>query len=252
MSKDLSYRDYVNDGPYMDTYSKYQERYAREIRESDKVLIQFVREHAEDGLKQGQHLTLLDIGCSTGNLLFHIKRAVPGIELFGGDIVSSIIADCRNNPDLASIRFAEMDMLNLARDEQFDIIVSNASLMFFNDDEFDRAIVNIGRATRSGGWFIAFDYFHPYEQAVAIIENSQAHPQGLKFHFRGYSRGKVALEKAQFGNPEFQPFHIPIDLPKAVDPANINTHTVRTHSGERLSFRGALSQPWCFLLAQKR
>src|SRR5262245_62084252 len=50
-------------------YDVYQDRYRNSIRESDKVLIEMIRSVVE-----GRSASLLDIGCSTGNLLRHIKR----------------------------------------------------------------------------------------------------------------------------------------------------------------------------------
>src|SRR5687767_4477614 len=84
------YRDYVEDSAHMREYSDYQQRYAETPRESDKVLIDLVREHAPEGG------SLLDMGCSTGNLLLHISRLLPGLELHGADMASDVIAACRS------------------------------------------------------------------------------------------------------------------------------------------------------------
>ena len=73
------------DGAMLARYDDYQQRYRDSIRESDKVLIDLIREAAA-----GRPARLLDIGCSTGNLLRHIRRLVPGLDLHGGDLAASL------------------------------------------------------------------------------------------------------------------------------------------------------------------
>jgi SAM-dependent methyltransferase len=249
MSDDLSYRTYVQDQAGMQAYNEYQTRYANQIRESDKVLIEMIRQIA----KAAEPLRLVDIGCSTGNLLLHLKYAVPTLSLTGIDIVANTIEACLKNADLRGIKFDVKDMLRLDESqlEPQDIAVTNAALMFFSETEFDQAVQNIGAITRTGGHFLAFDFFHPFEQAIEITEKSAAHPMGLKFYFRSYKTVKDSLERAGFTNITFTPFNMPIDLPKPPY-HDITSHTIETKDDFRMSFRGSLFQPWCHLQAQKR
>ena len=242
----LGFKNYVEDAAHMRAYAEYQKKYARTIRESDKVLIELLRARAAPGAR------LLDLGCSTGNLLLHLKHALPGIALAGGDIVGSIIAANRENPELAGIEFLELDMLALPAAPQYDVVVTNAALMFFAPEEFQRAIASIGRAVRPGGWFLAFDLFHPFEQEIDLIETSSRHPSGLRFHFRSYQAVRRALDGARLSDPEFAFFSMPIALPRPLDPSDITSYTVETVEQQRLSFRGALYQPWCHLSARKK
>jgi hypothetical protein len=57
------------------SYDIYQKRYRDSIRESDKVLIELIR-----SVIGGRSASLLDVGCSTGNLLRHVKRLLPALE----------------------------------------------------------------------------------------------------------------------------------------------------------------------------
>jgi hypothetical protein len=122
--------------------------------------------------------------------------------------------------------------------------------MFFDREEFVRAVGNIARAVKPAGAFIAFDFFHPFDQEIAITETSVLHPGGLSFQFRSYRTARAALGAAGLTDVEFRPFHMPFDLPRSDDVANINSYTIATPQG-RLSFRGALCQPWCHLVARK-
>jgi len=245
MTRLSSYGEYVG-GEYLE----YQKRYATQLRESDRVIIEMVREIVKRR-DEGRPLSLVDIGCSSGNLLYHLKRQVPGLELHGGDAFPGIIEACRQNPDLMGITFDQMDLLKLDGRSHFDIVIVNAVLFLFPEADFNQAIVNIASVTKAAGHFITFDVFHSAEQELSIVEKSETHPEGLNLHFRQFSIVHRTLEKHGFSNVSFKPFLIPIDLSKPERAADISSYTVRTDSGERLIFRGTLFTPWCHMLAQK-
>jgi SAM-dependent methyltransferase len=250
MNTPPTYLDYVGDRAHMEGYSAYQQRYATQVRESDKVLIGLVgdlkRQHYAD-----RPAALLDVGCSTGNLLLHLKRLVPGLNLCGGDLATDVLANCRTNPQLAGIRFEEMNVLELPRGA-FDIVTANVMLFVLGDDEFDAALTSIAGALKAGGWLLAFDYFHPFRQELTILEKSEFFPAGLPLHVRGYARVGAALDRAGFARPDFLPFDIPIDLERPRDAeGSLNSYTVPTADGRRLCFRGVLCQPWCHLVVRK-
>src|SRR5215831_5995994 len=136
MPVNLTFRDYVQDAAHMRAYGEYQKKYARTIRESDRVLIDMVRAAVAPTLAQERRPSLIDLGCSTGNLLLHLKHAVPALALSGGVIVGSIIVANRLNPELGGIEFHELDMLELPTEPQYDVVVTNAALMFFTPEEF--------------------------------------------------------------------------------------------------------------------
>lgn len=250
LTKELSYRDLVDDAAAMDRYRDYQRRYAERIRESDQKLIDMVRERAETDLRAGRRPALLDIGCSTGNFLRHLKRALPGLDLYGGDVVPSFVEECRRDFDLRGAHFEVMDMRDLGAVARFDLVIANASMMFLDDEEFAQATRSIATATRPGGWLLSFDYYHAFDQDVTIVERTHVNPGGLTFRLRSYRTAREALARAGFGDPAFTPFEIPVDL-EGPDPEHFTSYTVRAADGRRLIFRGSLFQPWCYLAAQR-
>jgi SAM-dependent methyltransferase len=239
------YRDYVDDAAHMRTYSDYQERYAETPRESDKVLIELVREHVPDSG------SLLDMGCSTGNFLLHVSRLLPGLELHGADMAGDVIAACRANERLSGIDFHEENMLDLKLDRSFDAVTVNAALMFFTPEELRRALAALGSIVSPGGHLIGFDYVQPFEAQVEIVETSRAFPSGLRFFFRSEQQVRDDLDAAGFADVTFQPFHVPINLPRPDDPGDIRSWTRRADDGTGLAFRGSLYQPWCHFVARK-
>jgi len=257
MSDDFSYHHYVKNEPFHEKYIKYQQRYREQIRESDKVILEMVRELLA-GPFQGCKVSCLDIGCSTGNLLFHLRRAFPDIELTGGDFAESQVESCRADKTLAGIQFEMMDMLNIEDQRIFDIVISNAVLYMFSDRQYSLAIKSVSKALSDNGRFLSFDFAHSYEQDIKIIEKSKSHPKGLDIHFRPYSKIRKVFEKSNFTNIDFRPFRIPIDLARGSvykdgesGFEDLNSYTVKTETGDRLLFRGSLYQPWCHMIAHK-
>lgn len=235
------YRDYVDDAGHMRAYADYQRRYADTLRESDRVLIELIRERSAPGA------ALLDMGCSTGNLLLHLSRLLPALRLHGADLVPEIVAACKADPALAGIEFTEHDMLDLRLDQRFDLITVNASLMFFTPEQFERALTRLGAALVPGGHLIGFDYVHPFEQEIELVETSAAFPGGLRLFQRSEGAVRAALAAAGFEAPAFGAFELGIDLPRPEDRADIRTWTPFPGA----SFRGTLFQPWCHFTATR-
>lgn len=238
-------RDYV-----IGDYLEYQKKWATNMRESDKQLVALIRRAVEGHSPNGHRLRLLDIGCSTGNLLLHLKRMLPGLDYTGGDVFPEIVEGCRRDPNLAGVHFEVMDIRDLGT-ARFDIVVANAVFHYFDDDDFARAVTSVSRVLRPGGSFLAFALFHPFEQTVFVREKSPMHPEGLNYVFRPISGVRQALEGAGFTAVDVTPFQIPIDLPRPSDPADLTTYTVTADGGERLNFRGGVYFPWCHLVARK-
>jgi SAM-dependent methyltransferase len=234
-----AYLDYVADTRFTEGYREYQRRYAERPRESDRVLVEMVDAFAAPGAE------VLDLGCSTGNLLRHLRNARPDLRLTGGDLIPGHLEECRADADLHGITFTEMDALAIGRTAAWDVITLNAVLYLFTPDQFRRALASTAAALRPGGALMVFDLFHPHGQELTITEASETHPEGLTLHFRSYATVEAAAAAAGFATPRITPFRIPIDLPKPEDDDLIVSYTVPAADGERLLFRGTLHQPWC-------
>lgn len=249
MNDGFSYHDYVGDDAFLAEYNAYQQRYAERIRESDKVIISIICERVDQS--RGGQLKILDIGCSTGNLLLHLKRMVPNADYTGGDLAQSSLMECRQNSELDGIEFREMDVLGLPLNA-FDIIIVNAVLYMFDDEQFIRAMASIFKALKNGGQAIIYDFAHPFKhQNLIISETSMMHPKGLRLCFRPMAIIERVAEEAGFGRVVFRPFDLPIDLAMLGYDEEVVTYTVPRQDRTRMMFRGALYQPWCHMVADK-
>jgi len=240
---------YVDRAAVTPAYNAYQNRYATEPRESDKVLLDMIAE-AVAGRERPK---LLDVGCSTGNLLAHLSRRFDHtqIDLVGGDVSPSSLDVARQAAPYAELR--HMNILDMRCPGEFDIIVANAVTYHFTDEEYGIALANIARSLKPRGISLAFEWAHdePW-QHLAIKEITPAHLQGVMLYSRPQAWIETATKKAGFAHVEFRPFNIPIDLPRTRrEDGAVNTHTIKLSDGRRLSMRGEIYQPWCFVMAMK-
>ncbi|MEQ9248577.1 MAG: class I SAM-dependent methyltransferase, partial [Nitratireductor sp.] len=198
----FSYFDYVKDEKFIESYNDYQARYAEQIRESDKVIISMITEIVERS--GGGPLRVLDIGCSTGNLLLHLKNMVPGPEYVGGDLAESSLKACSENPSLGGIAFHKMDVLKLDGTERYDIIIANAVAVYFTWEEYRRCLKSVANALTPGGSYIAFEWVHPFDcQDLTIYETSIGHPEGIRICFRPMRRVHEEATAAGFAELSF-------------------------------------------------
>jgi SAM-dependent methyltransferase len=250
MNKDFSYQDYVGDAAFLTEYNEYQQRYADGIRESDKVIVAMVGERVDNRKKE--RLKILDIGCSTGNLLLHLKRAVPDADYIGGDLAQSSLRVCRQNRKLEGVTFHQMDVLDLPCGA-FDIIIVNAVLYLFDDAQLFSAMISIFNGLKTGGQVIVYDFAHPFKhQNVIINETSRMHPHGLRICFRSMESIEKTAKAAGFKRVVFRSFDLPIDLAMPGYDEEVVTYTVPRQDGSRMMFRGVLYQPWCHMIIEKQ
>lgn len=245
-----SYDDYIKNEAFLTYYNAYQEKYIEQMRESDKVIVNLVQDTLSKHDSAKGPLRLLDIGCSTGNLLLHLKKLFPSLELVGGELAESSLEACRNNPKLSGISFERLDMLDLGYEAEFDIIIANAVAVYFYWEEYAKAARSCGRALKKGGTYIAFEWLHPFRcQDITINETSLGHPNGLRICFRPMPMVASVFENSGFENIQFLPFDLPIELPQSGIDDEVVTYTIKAQDGRNMAFRGALFQPWCHLTA---
>ncbi len=244
------YQKHLSDSPRMKTYLAYQRKYFSKLRDSDREMIRILKMKR---VGKQTSKSLLDIGCSSGGLLFHLQNYFPSMKLAGIDISPRAIESCKSNPALRNISFRTLDLLQLSHGSlgNFDFAVTNASLPLFSPKEFPRAVKSIASSLRQNGLWIGFDWFHPFEQELEICERTRLFPHGLIFHFRGYETVQRACRRAGFSSVTFHPFNISIDLPRPPY-REVTSYTIKEMHRKRMSFRGTLFQPWCFIVARKK
>lgn len=236
-----THEHYLANKRYFEDYAEYQGRYTAEPRFSDRKLIDVIRHRGGHGARR-----IVDLGCSTGNLLRHLRAAFPEASLLGIDRDTNALAFAgKVNRDLA-IEFRAADVLDVRLDEKADVVVLNAVSFYFNEADFRRLFASVARNLRQGGLVVSFDWHHKYDhQSITMIETSKGHPNGVTYHIRPQRAVTDVLTSAGFADVRFEDFVLPIDLPDTEPDAEIVSRTETTASGKRLCFRGAFFQPWC-------
>jgi cyclopropane fatty-acyl-phospholipid synthase-like methyltransferase len=235
------FSSYPHDEKHMAHYIEWHKQYSENIRESDRLIIQMLA-------MTGNNKSILDIGCSTGNLLRHIKKAFRS-ELTGGDLSETQLEACRADPELQGIAFEKMDILDLPK-ERYDVIIANAILYGFDRENFAKALRSIHASLKPEGTLIAFDFFHSYNHDIEIIERTKTFPNGHPLNFRPIEPTRRLLESIGFGKTAFQPFMLPRSIKLNAPWGSVASRTVWTDT-ETLLFRGVLFQPWCHMSAVK-
>lgn len=242
------YSQYVSDKGMIGAYCDYQKKYKDEPRESDKVTLSLVKT-ASAGRT---NVSILDIACSTGNFLRHLRTHIPSANLTGADLSIDFIEQCKMDSQLSSIKFEVADMLKLPEIGHFDIITATAVTYLFDWADYRSALKSIVDALKPGGSYIGFEFVNPFTvQDMTIIETNDWNPDGLTLRIRPMKKVEQAMKDAGFESVDFKPFVLPIDLPHNGFDADIITYTRKDEHGERLAFRGALFQPWCHFVARK-
>lgn len=231
---------------YENSYADYQKRYRSSPPARDVVMLELLKGVVGDR----EAGTLLDIGCHNGNLLAMVKRELPAWELHGADIWPAVIEDCVADPDLTGIDFREASILSLPWHGYFDVVIANAVLYSFDDDDYLEALKQVAMSLRPGGAFIALDWYHQFQQSLETREFTPEHPDGVTLFTRSWDSVSRTLDDAGLSSVEFVPFEIPYDL-ELSDPGDaLHTHTRTLADGRRLQFRGSIHQPWCYLVAR--
>lgn len=245
------YKHYTSKQQFFEEYVSYQERYKTQPRESDKVIAGLIASMMSDGGLPAD-ARMLDIGCSSGNLLRLLRSAFPQARLTGMDFSRTSIDACLAADDLAGIEFDCRDLLRLGLSESHDVITLNAVSYIFTLAEFRQAMGNCLAALRPGGALILFDWFSPFRhQHLKITETSVGHPEGMTYNVRPIPVVSDVLAELGFASSSFHPFDLPIDLPSPDLDGELVSYTVPTTEGQRLCFRGALFQPWCHVVARR-
>lgn len=241
---------YVTDETLISNYSSYQDKYKDEPRESDRTTIGLV----EAAVGNRGDADILDIACSTGNLLRHMARRLDQPGLVGADMAVDSLEICKQDPELQSIDFHYANLLDLSTlNQRFDAITASAVTFLFKWDDYLKALQSLHAALKPGGCYVGFEFANPFDvQDLTIIETNEWNPDGMTLHIRPVKKVRQALTEAGFERIEFHPFVLPIDLEFPGHDKDVVTYTRKDEHGERMAFRGAIYQPWCHIVAHRK
>ncbi|MFN2328354.1 MAG: methyltransferase domain-containing protein [Chromatocurvus sp.] len=100
--------------------------------------------------------TILEIGCGTGRLTRELKARFPKAKITAIDISQAMIRHAREQVPGPEYRVGDAEAYLQLPDQQFDLIVSNATVQWFVD--LDKGIEGMASALAPGG-FLALGTF---------------------------------------------------------------------------------------------
>lgn len=233
-------------------YLAYQARYRDVPRESDRVLIELVSGRVSEGGR------VLDVGCSTGNLLRHLLAERPDLTLIGLDFDEKAVVETLAEGFVAFLEDATRpwrEPTEWPEFQPFDAVILNAVLYCLDDAEAAAALNNIFRVLRPGGTLFVFDLLHTWQQRLTITEESERYGKHT-LHIRPYTLLQRLATEAGFGTAEFLPYLAGLAHPwyanEPDDPHDLTSWTFDSgREGHAVIFRGGLAQPWCHALLRK-
>jgi ubiquinone/menaquinone biosynthesis C-methylase UbiE len=145
------------------------------IRQWDDDLVEMIVTVLE--LKPGDRV--LDLACGSGD---HARRLTRrGLNVVGVEIAASLVAYCREKAaeeDLATVRFEQGDMRQLAYEDEFDaVLLLSGSFGFFDEMTNRDVLVRMVRSLRSGGRML-IDVFDPGQMMVRPLSRTWSHYGG--------------------------------------------------------------------------
>ena len=248
MKKKSDYKKYTSNSEMQNKYADYQEKYKENPKESEKLSINLIKEK----INNKKDFEILDVACSTGNFLKHLKLQIPDAKLTGIDLAPNIIENCKNDKKLSGIEFFKADLTSLNLIKKFDIITGNAVTYLLGKDDYLKALKSIYNSLKNGGFFIGFEWINPFDfQDLVINETNEWHPEGMTIYIRPKKMVKEIMKEAGFNSIEFYKFNLSIDLPFQGFEKDVTSFTRKDEFNERMVFRGILNQPWHHFVAKK-
>ena len=230
----------------MSDYLAYQEKYREVPRASDVELIKLISKRTPKGGR------ILDVGCSTGNLLHHLHAARPDLELRGCDkdiltvvewVKSGLPFECWQ-ADVAETEWTDQWAY-----PAYDAVILNAVLYCLDDLQIVAALRNIHRVLKPGGHLFIWDLLHPWNQRLTIREESDRYGD-VTYHIRPYKLLHDLAADNGYSMCEIHPCKQP-RLPKPEDPDDLTSWTFPGWEKGGISFRGGVAQPWCHAVLTK-
>ena len=247
-NKKENYTDYINDKNLQKKYINYQSNYKTNPRESDKKVIDLVKKY----IPKKQNNRILDVACSTGNFLYHLKNQTFNCDLHGLDLSKESIEYCKSQDYLKQINFFQDDITKFHSKVPYHVITAIAVTCLLDDNQLEKALNSIYNSLEVSGVYIGFEWINPFNfQNLTIVETNEWNPQGYTIRMRTKKTLEDMIKKVGFKSISYQPFNLPFDIEKPGYEKDVLTYTVKNEDNERMAFRGILYQPWHHFVVKK-
>lgn len=205
-------------------------------KEIFKVLAE--RALQSDVLRDGSRV--VDIGCATGEFLYHLSGRFPKADYHGYDPVSKFIEQAKERVSGAQFSVGSVLDRSLLPVNSVDVaFLIGVHPMF---DEFETCFSNLLHWTRKGGRIYVYTIFNPFPIDVWVYYRriDDPDPNRRETGWNMFSEASTSrfLDAAiGRGKHTFTSFELPFDLPPHPDDL-VRTWTFRDGQGKRLFTNG--------------
>ncbi len=130
-----------------------------------------------DAMVLSPGLRVLELGCGPGRLAVQIKQAYPDVAIDAVDADPAMAASARDlaRAARADISFYRADITQLPLAGPYDRVYSTLVFHHLLPDRKERALEEVSRVLRPGGWFVIADFGVP-RGTVQWLLSSIIHP----------------------------------------------------------------------------
>ncbi|PGZ96472.1 malonyl-[acyl-carrier protein] O-methyltransferase BioC [Bacillus pseudomycoides] len=105
------------------------DQYANVQKKMADQLLAYVKEHYDAAAQ----IHILELGCGTGYVTEKLATLFPNATITAVDFAESMIAKAKMHCNMESVTFRCEDIEHMKLDEQYDVMISNATFQWLND-----------------------------------------------------------------------------------------------------------------------
>jgi ubiquinone/menaquinone biosynthesis C-methylase UbiE len=158
-------------------------------------------------------LSLIDVGCASGELLYHLKKKFPNYKLTGIDIDDKLLSLAKKFCS-KDISFKKMNVANIKKNVgKFDIVILSGVLSIFSNAEI--VLKNLIKILKPKGKIFIFESLNTYSFNLKIKSESFKKNKKIIFYKNIYSTDfikRFALKNDK--KCKFFPVELKINLKK--------------------------------------
>ena len=214
--------------------------YLNEDRFSDpKELFKFLGDLIGD-CQIKDNISLLDVGCATGEFLYYIGSRYSNLNLAGFDISGPMVEAAKIKNDQVDFWSGSILDTQIARNQKYEIVTNIGVLSFFDEKELIIALKNLLLRVKEGGVLFIHTMINPHPVDVIMKYRRAGSPDTDKWEggWNAFSRATIEEILNSF-NGTFKwtwfTWEMPFAIEKKSDPMRAWTIWTENNSFQRVN-----------------